>query len=187
MFRITLYSLLLSWSFVNAYYCGFKTNNQLQYQKQNNFKIKYSSIIANNNMEKLYLSTELNLKPNEKFLRSISNNFKNFSSKLKKMHLWMYLQISALLFMFSESASAAVGSVKGWDLYGRVPNDDWLFSTWRLTDPNFFKRSLAETVSYYVYDKIYYIFTMFYHMVNYILYPKITNTISYIILILIIV
>lgn len=36
--------------------------------------------------------------------------------------------------------------IKGWDIYGRVPNDDWLFSSWRLTDPNLFKRTLAETV-----------------------------------------
>ena len=32
-------------------------------------------------------------------------------------------------------------------LYGRVPYDDYLFSTWRLTDPNILKRSLPEVVS----------------------------------------
>ena len=45
-------------------------------------------------------------------------------------------------------ARAADGAIKGWDLFGRVPNDDWLFSNWRLTDPNLFKRSLTETVRY---------------------------------------
>jgi hypothetical protein len=47
-------------------------------------------------------------------------------------------------------ASAAVGGVKrkvhGIDLYGRMPHDGWLFSTWTLTDPNLLKRSFVETV-----------------------------------------
>ena len=44
------------------------------------------------------------------------------------------------------TAIATAGKVKGWDLYGRVPHDDWLFTNWRLTDPNLLKRSLAECI-----------------------------------------
>ena len=32
-------------------------------------------------------------------------------------------------------------------MYGRVPCDDWLFSTWRLTDPDLLKQSFAEAVT----------------------------------------
>jgi hypothetical protein len=34
-----------------------------------------------------------------------------------------------------------------YDLFGRVPNDDWLFSTARLTDPNLLKQSIPEMVN----------------------------------------
>jgi hypothetical protein len=34
-----------------------------------------------------------------------------------------------------------------WDLYGRVPHDDWLFSTRRLASPDLLKRSFPEMVS----------------------------------------
>lgn len=36
---------------------------------------------------------------------------------------------------------------EGWDLWGRLPNDDWLFSTYRLTDPDLLKPTLVEAVS----------------------------------------
>jgi hypothetical protein len=38
-------------------------------------------------------------------------------------------------------------SVKGWDLFGRVPHDDWLFTTRALTDKSLLKRSFLESVS----------------------------------------
>lgn len=41
---------------------------------------------------------------------------------------------------------AAVDKVKGWDMFGRVPHDDWLFTNWRLTDPDLLKRSIVESV-----------------------------------------
>lgn len=44
------------------------------------------------------------------------------------------------------TAIATAGKVKGWDLYGRMPHDDWFFTNWRLTDPNLLKRSLVECV-----------------------------------------
>ena len=37
---------------------------------------------------------------------------------------------------------------RGWDLFGRVPYDESLFTTFRLTDPNILKRSFAEAVRF---------------------------------------
>ena len=37
-------------------------------------------------------------------------------------------------------------NIKGWDLYGRIPHDDWIFNMWTLTDPNLLKRSFAEVI-----------------------------------------
>jgi hypothetical protein len=44
------------------------------------------------------------------------------------------------------SVMAAADKVKGWDMFGRVPHDEWLFSNWRLTDPDLLKRSIVESV-----------------------------------------
>ena len=38
-------------------------------------------------------------------------------------------------------------NIKGWDLYGRVPFDDFLFQTSNLIDPYLLKRSFVEAVS----------------------------------------
>lgn len=57
--------------------------------------------------------------------------------------------VVAALFVFASKASARVSKTAAtvpWDLYGRVPYDDWLFTTWRLTDPNLLKRSFVECV-----------------------------------------
>ncbi len=39
------------------------------------------------------------------------------------------------------------GPIMGWDLFGRVPYDDWLFSTSRLIRPDLLRRSYVEAVS----------------------------------------
>ena len=46
----------------------------------------------------------------------------------------------------ASSVVSSVNKVKGWDLFGRVPHDDWLFTNWRLTDPDLLKRSIVESV-----------------------------------------
>ncbi len=52
-----------------------------------------------------------------------------------------------LVFSFFKSGPVnAATSTVPWDLYGRVPFDDWMFSTWTLTDPNLLKRSFVECV-----------------------------------------
>jgi hypothetical protein len=43
-------------------------------------------------------------------------------------------------------AAPMVGKVKGWDLFGRVMHDDWLFTNRALTDPNLMKRSFLESI-----------------------------------------
>lgn len=54
--------------------------------------------------------------------------------------------LTAVLFSFSGTVSAASSFAKGFDLFGRIPYDDWLFSTVRLVDANLLKRSFVETI-----------------------------------------
>lgn len=51
------------------------------------------------------------------------------------------LSLGSDIFEKVQSPSTSIG------LYGRVPYDDYLFSTWRLTDPNLLKRSLPEVIT----------------------------------------
>ena len=46
----------------------------------------------------------------------------------------------------ASSVFSTANKVKGWDVFGRVPHDDWLFTNWRLTDPDLLKRSIVESV-----------------------------------------
>jgi len=46
----------------------------------------------------------------------------------------------------ASSVISTSNRVKGWDVFGRVPHDDWLFTNWRLTDPDLLKRSIVESV-----------------------------------------
>eukprot|EP00981_Chlorochromonas_danica_P012213 scaffold4658_cov229-Ochromonas_danica.AAC.4 len=61
------------------------------------------------------------------------------------------LPLLAAIFLGTRTALAAASAALpkrhvGWDLYGRVPYDDWLFKTDRLLDPNLLKRSFVEAV-----------------------------------------
>jgi hypothetical protein len=47
----------------------------------------------------------------------------------------------------AKAAVTASTAPAGWDLYGRVPYDDWLFTTNRLLDKDLLKRSFVEVVS----------------------------------------
>jgi hypothetical protein len=55
--------------------------------------------------------------------------------------------MTAVWFSFLAKKVHAAGAIRGWDMYGRVPYDDWLFSTWSLTDPNLLRSSLTEAIS----------------------------------------
>ena len=65
---------------------------------------------------------------------------------LKRRHVVFPAVIASVLLSFSKAVSAASSFVKGFDLYGRIPYDDWLFSTVRLVDADLLKRSFVETI-----------------------------------------
>lgn len=65
---------------------------------------------------------------------------------LLKRHVVFPAVIATVLLSFSKAVSAASSFVKGFDLYGRIPYDDWLFSTARLVDADLLKRSFVETI-----------------------------------------
>eukprot|EP01041_Mallomonas_annulata_P011079 gene11079-23163_t len=80
------------------------------------------------------------------FTKRISFDLKSFNI-LKTFQSVFLASVAFFLSIPPKIAHAAQeAAVKGWDLYGRVPNDDWLFSNWRLTDPNMLKRTLTETL-----------------------------------------
>jgi hypothetical protein len=57
------------------------------------------------------------------------------------------LAILLTLLGFSKpTLAAAKGGTGSWGLYGRVPHDDWLFTTARLASPSLLKRSIVEAV-----------------------------------------
>lgn len=55
--------------------------------------------------------------------------------------------ITAFISKAAHAASSGKSTIKGWDLYGRVPYDDWLFTNEKLLDPNLLKKSIVEAVS----------------------------------------
>lgn len=70
-------------------------------------------------------------------------------SCLAKISALIAMVIAALVTFPTRAQATAIttaGKLKGWDLFGRVPHDDWIFTTWRLTDPSLLKRSLVESV-----------------------------------------
>jgi hypothetical protein len=58
-----------------------------------------------------------------------------------------YGSVFSLFMPLKKAIADTTSTISGWDLYGRVPYDDFLFSSWRLTDPNILKRSFAEAVN----------------------------------------
>jgi hypothetical protein len=65
-----------------------------------------------------------------------------------KMSAFLVLSFLMLSTFFVNNARAAFGSaIRGWDLYGRVPYDDWLFKTENLISSDLLKRSYVEAVS----------------------------------------
>ena len=59
-----------------------------------------------------------------------------------------------LLLLGSLGLSSAFKPIKGlikgaWDVFGRVPNDDFLFKTANLVDPKLLTRAFTETVRYW--------------------------------------
>ena len=95
--------------------------------------------------------------------KSIHHKFPVFS---------VFKSIASFLVLFAaKAASAAVGvktKLKGWDLYGRVPYDDWLFTNDKLLDPNLFRKSIVEAVSLLILKAIllFFLFVSFFFLFN---------------------
>ena len=142
-----------------------------------NQRINNLSFINNNRAQKRQLTTSTITRNTPFFSQHNSmsfdvttNNNKQNSiiKKLFNINLFKHLTIllsTILLFTKQAFAAATAAAYKsstasnGWDIYGRVPYDDWLFTTWRLTDPNLLRRSYVECVSrvYTVYCSLNYI------------------------------
>lgn len=46
----------------------------------------------------------------------------------------------------STTTTTTLNKISGWDLFGRMPLDDWMFRTWALCDPNLLKKSYVEAI-----------------------------------------
>ena len=94
---------------------------------------------------------------------SKQNSITSMITKLFNVNLFKHITvILTTIFVLTKQAFAASTAIyksstasNGWDIYGRVPYDDWLFTNWRLTDPNLLRRSYVECVSSSVYAYIY--------------------------------
>jgi hypothetical protein len=66
--------------------------------------------------------------------------------KLARIVLIAPLVIDTVL-AFVKKKMEPTRQINGWDLYGRVPHDDYLFSTRNLINPNLLKPTLIESVN----------------------------------------
>ena len=54
--------------------------------------------------------------------------------------------IASMILGVRTAFASSASKLHGWDLYGRVPYDDWIFTNDNLLNPNLFKRSMIEAV-----------------------------------------
>lgn len=89
--------------------------------------------------------------PIRSFLSSTQRTLKDLSNRVQKQVVLPLFFIASALYGFLSRAAVAraksPGS-KGWGLYGRIPYDDWLFTTDKLIDRNLLRKSLIEAVSF---------------------------------------
>lgn len=80
-------------------------------------------------------------------IRNAFHDFKAVISRKSFVFLKTIILFLPIFFGRMKSAfAAAKTNIKGIDLYGRMPLDDWLFDSWTLTDPNLLKSSIVEAV-----------------------------------------
>lgn len=95
----------------------------------------------------LHASTSMEWSPD--LIRGASTGHHTQVSLVKRLSLALFAFVSAFVGKTKSVFAKMKGNsltARGWDLYGRVPNDDFLFTTGKLADPNLLRRSFVETV-----------------------------------------
>lgn len=147
--RSLFVSLLLT---LVAYSSGFLLH---QHPGQRNIRINAPSLILNKcttvNSESVLITkaTTMNsvtISNRNRFHYSVSKTIGFITSLAKKRILSIVGALCVIILPFAKTASAAQSVIKGVDLYGRMPYDEWLFSNSRLVDPKILKRSFVETI-----------------------------------------
>lgn len=112
----------------------------INFQQYNFLKIS-SSILSNKN----YNTLQTNLKYNQ-HNKCIYSKISSSSSKLYSLSSSLFPSSSSYIPCPPEVARKLKDNIKGYDLYGRIPGDDFIFSNYHLTDPYLSKKTLIEVV-----------------------------------------
>lgn len=87
------------------------------------------------------------------FLRATSDDFIKVSTKrhvfqkaLKSLKVFGTGVFIAMVAFVGKAQAQAQAQIVGFDLFGRMPHDDWLFKTSALIDKNFLKPTIVEAV-----------------------------------------
>ena len=100
------------------------------------------------------LSTSSNKETESILQRKLSAPFLIPKYRITQKPLFSFVKLlfaSLVSFLISPIKAYATTNINGWDLYGRVPHDDWLFRTKALMDSNLLKRSIVESVSNFLF------------------------------------
>jgi cbb3-type cytochrome oxidase subunit 3 len=97
--------------------------------------------------DKISFNRKFNTKTSLNGLNLLSNNNNKIKPIMRYFKSIFYGSVFSLFMPLKKAIADTTSTISGWDLYGRVPYDDFLFSSWRLTDPNILKRSFAEAVN----------------------------------------
>ena len=83
---------------------------------------------------------------NSNYIQKNRSVFQAIAMKIVLGLLSFFVGLPVSRVFAATSRSYPIPKINGWDLYGRVPYDDSMFSSWFLTDPNILKRSIVEEV-----------------------------------------
>jgi hypothetical protein len=132
---------------------NFQSNVALQLPQKNQFELSLRANICLSACSGSTLTASSSISSSTPLFMQLDNLRANFIAKIDKFsnskvaNVLKLVLITALLVVGFTKPSVAASTIKGWDLYGRVPYDDWLFKTSSLLDPNLLKMSMVESVS----------------------------------------
>lgn len=89
------------------------------FQSLKTIRIQYSSLDAFKPPQSIAIETDR--------FASLKNVLLTTGKKIFR-HAFKIIPLLLIVFLVSTGKAVAAGSVNGWDLFGRVPHDDWLFS-----------------------------------------------------------